>query len=338
MRLAMNVEELYKPFRNYLRKVGLIESLWVIHAYVQHLQYGRAMPLEIEVLQSVSAKGVLGRFVHPWSLDVLAREVLINSPDESARHTSRTLRNWNYFAATLNKLKLFEDVLGEAYPKGSIMLELHRIAHRQFQWQMPPTSRWISRYYKVFSHPVLDRILQRKLGLTVKELYLVGLAYMGHYWNDAVLRYPPRIDVPGLHVEMFERVRAHFSLELANMRARALEARELNVNYAYASNPLRIYPMVQMNVDGHDSLVVPIPAFLTRRLTEGIYYEIRGEPEFAEAFGESFQSYVGEVIARANVRGTLSISQEREYYLGGLRKDTVDWMVEDGAGVLFCRV
>jgi hypothetical protein len=332
----MNVAELHKPLRNHLRKVSIVESLWVIHAYVQHLQYQRAMPSQIEVpLWFLSAKGVLEKRVYGWSLDVLARELLINSPDDSTRLATRTLRQWAYFARAINKLKEFEDTLSGTYPKGTGLLEVHRIAHRQFQWQRPPNARWISRYYKVFGHPVIDRVLQRKLGLSTKELYVMALVCMGHYSDNLVLRYPPKIDVPGLDLAMFDRLSAHIALDLATIRVRAREVQEMNANYAYVSNPLRVYPMVWMTVDGHDSLVVPIPTFLTRRLTEGIYYEIRDEPEFPEAFGESFQNYVGEVIVRANVRCALSVYPEREYYVGRLRKDTADWVVEDGEGVLF---
>lgn len=331
----MNVVELYNPLRNHLRQVTLFDSFRVIHAYMQRLQYGTAIPSDIEVLASVSAKSVLERSVHGWSLDVIARELLINSPDEPAQVARHTLRNWSYFAKAMNKLKVFEDTLSGTYPKGSILLEVHRIAHRQFQWQRPPNNRWMSRYYKVFSHRVLDEIIQRKLGLTAKELYVMGLACTGHYLTEPVLRYPPQFEVPGLDLAMFDRLSSHIALDLASIRVRAREAQELNANYAYVFNPLRVYPMVRMTVGGHNSLVVPIPAFLTRRLTEGIYYEIRDEPEFADAFGESFQNYVGEVVVRANVRGALSVFPEREYYLGRLRKDTADWVVEDGEGVLF---
>jgi len=90
-----------------------------------------------------------------------------------------------------------------------------------------------------------------------------------------------------------------------------------------------------MPVSNRDSLVAPLPTFLVWRFTDGVYYEICQEPEFGSAFGDSFQRHVGEVVRRANTRGTLQVYPEEEYLVGNMRKDSVDWIVTDDTAAIF---
>lgn len=109
----------------------------------------------------------------------------------------------------------------------------------------------------------------------------------------------------------------------------------MNENYAYATNPLRIFPLIKTAMAGRERIIAPLPPFLFRRFTEGIYYEICKEPDFSEAFGQSFQQYVGDVLKRGSPSGRLQIHPERQYMVGKERKDTVDWIVEDSSGLMF---
>jgi hypothetical protein len=79
--------------------------------------------------------------------------------------------------------------------------------------------------------------------------------------------------------------------------------------------------MVRVVSNRQPALVVPIPTFLLRRFTEGVYYEICGIDGFSEAFGCSFQNYVGEVLASANQHSGITITPEERYHVGkGRRK------------------
>ncbi len=73
----MDFIQAYKPLRNHISRVALVESLGVIRAYMQHLQFRRPMPSDIEVaLYFWNAQTNVEKKVHEWELDVLAREIL----------------------------------------------------------------------------------------------------------------------------------------------------------------------------------------------------------------------------------------------------------------------
>lgn len=326
--------ELYKPLRNHLLKVGLIESLGVIRAYMQHLQFGTSLPDDIEVPTWFLQASRLGKHVFEWELDVLAREILVNADEGGPSDAKHTLRRWSYFANAVNKLKDFENALVETYPEGSILGELHRIAHRQFPWQRRPNAGWMGRYFEIFGQPPLNAILERKIGLGARDLYLMGLGITGAYVDQFALYYPPKIQVGGLTRDKLDRFLAHFAVGISELRDRARAGQELNENYAYVLNPLRIHPLVRLELRGRPALIAPIPTFLIWRFTEGVYYEVVNEPDFGEAYGEAFQRYTGTVVSKTNP-GSLKRYPEAEYYVGKNRHDSVDWVVEDESGFLF---
>ena len=133
----MSVYDLYKPLRNHLRQFPLLESLGVVRAYVQHLQFKVPFPANIEVEQEfLRARHRHEKKVYEWELDILAREIVLNSPE----HAEKTLRSWHEFAEAINKIKELENSITGAYPElhqKNILIELYRIGHRQFPWQWP---------------------------------------------------------------------------------------------------------------------------------------------------------------------------------------------------------
>ena len=59
------------------------------------------------------------------------------------------------------------------------------------------------------------------------------------------------------------------------------------------------------------------------------------QPGFSQAFGPSFQNYVGEVLAATTRDSTATFLAEEKYQVGKNRKDSVDWIVEDDTATLF---
>jgi hypothetical protein len=70
----MSVYDLYKPLRNLLRQYPLMESLSVVHAYTQYLQFSRPLPSDIDVNPIIYARHKPERQIYEWQLDLLARD------------------------------------------------------------------------------------------------------------------------------------------------------------------------------------------------------------------------------------------------------------------------
>lgn len=332
----MNAYDLYKPLRNYLRAYNAIESLAVLRAYFQNLQFSQPLPEAIQVHQSYTeAARKQDRLVFEWELEILAKEVILNGQDIGG---SKSLRHWPNFANAVNALKKLEDEITKRYGdifQKHILLELYRIAHRQFPWQQAPNSSALLRSYKIFSGGGLDAILQDRIGMSASQLYTLGLAFSGHYIGSFSFDYPPTISIPGIDAALVERFCRHFSTEMPTLRKEISDRQSYDEDYPYTLNPLRITPLVRTVLNGKSSLIAPVPTYLFRRFTEGIYYELYDDQRFAAAFGHSFASYVGDVFSSVKADDRFAVFSEKTYIVGKDEKLSIDWLVADDKAALF---
>jgi hypothetical protein len=106
-------------------------------------------------------------------------------------------------------------------------------------------------------------------------------------------------------------------------------------DWLYAWNPLEATPLVGIDRCRPDRVVCPLPIHLLRRTSTGIFYDLVKLPDFDNAFGDSFQVYVGEVIEFACKPSRFTILPEEPYYIGSKKFHGVDWVVSDESGHLF---
>ncbi len=129
-----------------------------------------------------------------------------------------------------------------------------------------------------------------------------------------------------------DRFKAVFSLvaeDLSKLRSALNREQQYNESFAYAYNSLRARPIILMCSEASDIAVCPIPTLLFWRFTSGLYYDFIGVPEFANIFGDSYQTYVGEAVRAA--APSLTVHEERLYKIGSHEKRSVDWIVSDEA-------
>jgi len=150
--------DLYKPFRNYMRRFPLVESLQNIWLFAGHLsgQGPHAGPLRFP--DRAGPPVTLKDSVFPWDLEVLAREVILNSPATGDRSFSR----WCDLARAMNFIREIDDeIIKRRGSKYDVLRDLHRIVHRQFPWQRPPSASSIMRYLKIFGGSELEPAVER---------------------------------------------------------------------------------------------------------------------------------------------------------------------------------
>ncbi len=190
--------ELYKPLRNHLRKVCIEDSLFVVWAYVQHIQFNNQIPSEIEVSQEfLNRKHRAEKGIYSWELELITKEIIINS--QEGQRCPETLRQWSYYAKTINNLKTLENAIAKEYlNQNNILTELHRIAHRQFPWQTTFFKGQLIRYYKIFKHPDIENIVYNKIGVSLYELYLLGYIFFSFYLKTPAIVYPINVSIKEL--------------------------------------------------------------------------------------------------------------------------------------------
>ncbi len=85
-----------------------------------------------------------------------------------------------------------------------------------------------------------------------------------------------------------------------------------------------------------DRVICPIPMFLLRRASDGLFYDLVKSPGFDNAYGTAFQNYVGLVLGEVLKPPSFHVTGEEPYQIAkGYRKHGVDWTVKDETANLF---
>lgn len=332
-----NIFEAYKPLRNHLQKCEVANSLEVIRSFAQHLQFNSDFPFYIEVPRDFLEKDHTQkvRWISEWNLEILAKEVIINSP--ISEWNVKTFRRWSYFIGAVNKIKDIEGrIANDHIDTSNVLRELERMAHGQFGWQIGrPNAEMMARYYRIYSTPEMDALIKNVIGLTTKELYFIGVALIGFFMTHFALHYPPKIEINGITQETIDKFLEHFSSDLQPLKEKLILEQNINENYFYAFSSLRGFPIIKMDFDGKYSLTCPIPTLLFWRITSGLYYEVVDQKNFDNAFGKSFQKHIGDCIEASNTAKKLQVFTEEKIKDGKNEKDTIDWIVDDGESTIF---
>jgi hypothetical protein len=325
--------EIYKPFRNKLSKFNVLDSLYLIWGYSRNYTFDQEFPEDIEKPFGFNPyepnkfdrkyRGILDH-----ELELLQKEIILNC---DIAKTKYTLRENKYFRNVVNYLRdTFENKISLKYTnQDNIILEFNRIAHRQFKWQLGYNQETIFRYYQIYSDPILSEIILKRFNLTTQQLFLIGFVFFTWSGKSFRTELPMRSEVKTLTNEMIEIFLSHFSMTIDEARKELKEFQEINENYYYTYNPLLARPILIEK----SSAICPIPIFIYWQITSGIYYYIFSDKNFDNAFGNSFQNYVGEVLRKSCTNPRIEILPEEKY--GKPEKGTADWIVIDDTSVMF---
>ena len=327
----------YAAVQTFARHLAYRDSFYVIWAYSQYLQASDfQIPNDIEVAPQFLAADPPQALLAEWTLEQITREVVQYAREEPQE--GRRLRQWGTLAQIANALR---DLEGEIYARlvggKKIHLEMMRISHRQFIWQQQRLNwRWIIRYHKLFNTPAIDAASQRATGLTIDHIHLIGMSYLGIFLTQAFAMQQINVEIPGLTQQHIDRFLRFTSLGVAELRNRLRAEHALDQGFAYRYSSLREFPLIQISAAGRTEIACPIPTLLFWRITTGLYYALKDENGFLTAFGQSFQDYAGEVLRHRISNNAMHVLGEAEFQVGRHRKDTVDWIIQQGdEGALF---
>jgi hypothetical protein len=161
---------------------------------------------------------------------------------------------------------------------------------------------------------------------------------MGHFIGSHSLQLPFTSQIVSLPISKFEAFLAFTAETLPVLKVRLGREQRYDEGFAYAFNCLRARPIMYMGSGTSDVAVCPLPTLLFWRITSGLYYDLINVTAFANLFGDSFQSYVGEVAREA--APSHALYDEQVFSVNGREKRSVDWIVSDGKAALFleCKV
>jgi hypothetical protein len=150
-----------------MRGFDLVSSLIDVWGYSLHIIDGQPLQGGLAVGLDPAKTGPLKEHIHPWDLDLLAREVLLNA----GNRRTYSLRWWGDLAIAINHLRRLDGVafLENKDPQSDVLFELHRIAHRQFPWQMGKNT-YMSFLESTIPHKTLDKLFKKPLETSIVRL------------------------------------------------------------------------------------------------------------------------------------------------------------------------
>jgi hypothetical protein len=239
--------------------------------------------------------------VHLWELETLAT-MLLTTPKHLPHQRPNTYFDCRYFetiAQSTNLLRSLENSESAMQGAGqNILLEIARIAHRQFGWQRGyATQEQMVRFAYVYGQGECAEFFTSKYSLTVTDFMHVSFLLFAHHY-----RYPwsgpPKLEEFGIKSETLGRALKVNSVSLKTLKEKAkhlLASLDAKARISYLPSILRQFPISTSN-DGR-SIVAPLPELIMFRATAGLYYDFRDGPQrLTEEANLRFEEYVRELI------------------------------------------
>jgi hypothetical protein len=240
-------------------------------------------------------------------------------------------------ATAINHIRRLDGAAYESSPDpaSEILFELHRIAHRQFPWQTMKGVAPIMRVLKAFGSSGLERVVSKELDMTVRQFLQLGFAATRHFQKNWGMSLNQDYSVIEINRQASAALLSRITIPLDELRMQTAASQSYDRDWIYVWNPLEATPLIQFDPQHPDKVICPIPRFLFRRLTTGIFYDLVRSAGFDNPYGNAFQDYIGQVLKSTCNPSKFRILAEKPYYVGSKKMHGVDWVLSDSTGHLF---
>ncbi len=331
----------YKPIRNALQYMDIIDVLCVCWAYSQKLFYPTfKWPRDVEIPHQIMG-GQNERWIYlaPWHLEILCREaIILCSQQPIPRYSPKKVSD---LFRVIDKIKNFEEVI----PLDNLNAEnlnkfMFRIGHQQFPWQMNGRMNFehLYRYYRIFSAPSLDSAIYKKTGLHTHELLLTAVLFLGAYLEHSNITLPLRYEgIEELKTDWGNKFIDLYSSTLDKLSPQIEKARSIDEHFTrQLSLPMITKPLIVVGRNTGSKIYCPLPPFLYWSVTQGLYFLVSREPYFDEnAYGKAFEDYIGDVIEK-NLASLEKVRYDREQeYFDTTQHKSSDWIIDMDKLIIF---
>lgn len=317
----------YKPLRNFSAKLHITKSLADIWQLFQNLERDLALPADFGLLNN--GKASIKDIIHPWELDILTREVILNAGTKEHKN----LLKRKDIATAINLIRKIVDEQSNEDLENTIFHEMHRIVQQQFPWQKN-FKLTLSRYLNIYKSPEIEEVLLRNTGLSTSQFYLLGIALSGHFIKSPFYNTNQSYKEFGIseHQKKLFLDRMIFGLDALKERTRSIQ--EYNQNWSFTINPLVKTPLIQAHTNAPHIVTCPIPRHLMTRFSEGLFFDMAEAKGFEQPYGNAFENYIGKISKQLINKDKISIERGKPYSIKKQEKHGVDWYLFDESSAL----
>lgn len=326
----MKIYDLYKPFRNQLRKMALRPTLVHIWRYQQLASISGIIKIRPNVYSPAHE-------IYLWELHLLCREVLLHAEgDQDVLSTPTGL-----FQMIDHIRRISDGISAQLVNSGDDAIQaLHALIHQQARWQYSRDEARMFRAFHVFNDTDLSPIFKRATGISVHEMFFLGFAISGAATKAPGANATQDYSAFGITHEARDTFYKLVSTTLSAMRQEIERLRRDDERWAFTWNPMEATPLINLDANPTPRFWCPLPGLLLRRITEGLFYDLcRGENElgikFGNEYGRAFERYVGRILHEIFPLNRFSIKGEQSYQVAGQNKHGTDWIVSDATGNIF---
>lgn len=301
-----------------------LQMLWAVDA-LQSDRVAAARPFLKYPAEAATSAITSRAAIYKWELEVLANELLTTSKDPSfARGKRLDCTQFSTIAQIARTLRRLENAEYGTRNVG-VLLEMHRIGHRQFEWQRGFFNRVeLYRAARIYGGPRADDHFRTAHQVPFQDFMKIGFMLHG-----ALLDKPgiyPSIDLSELRVDPKSRDRAYemLSLSLQSARTEAKRIRNGRQETAYRPSILRRWPLLE--VQAGEIALCPVVSLLIQRVSSGIFYDLLGASGAVwDEVGERFETYCLDLMSAAMT--TREVRGESTYRSGKNLLRTPDILV-----------
>lgn len=319
-----------------------LEMLWALAVTNDGPHSGAAKLIKFPAEYFDEERMPTGRAL-PWEIETLATERLLIPPlriIEGERNRIIDCRSYNAARLIVNALRDLENEEAGCYLEQlDILIEMHRIAHRQFPAQAGFFNRLqFYRYGYIYGGPKCQHHFERKTGLTMNTLAFVAFGLTAHFQRQPT--HPRKFSMPFPSVSDADTARALSMLALPIDQARAQQRSMIATltskwGYkpptAFRPSVLRQFPVLV----GTDGLMrCPLPEYATLRVTAGLYYDLVDAAagdlrnEASDRFEQYCLDFTDKMLPQMKPR------REIKYTVSGREFLTPDVLCSDAAGII----
>lgn len=276
----------------------LLQMYWAVHALQdrrEHLVGGL-----ISFPQEAVTTEITSRWkVHPWNLETLI-SLQLNTPKGLTGYRRADISKFDTVAAMINLLGRVEDVENrDRINDQNILIEMHRIGHRTFQWQRGwRRSQDLYRHIYIYGQGKCAQFFETQYGISVTDFVSACFALFGVLSQGGWTSKVRGLHLIGLDDKLVDIVLPIVSDEIHEIRKASIDLLEkvetglgTTMPVIYQPSYLRVKPIIR-SFSYRNHFIAPLPELILMRATVGLFYDlISGGQEIMNDANERFEAY-----------------------------------------------